>query len=600
MILLATRRFWLAAIPVIACAGLGTSLAQAAGWPQFGGDPARSGTQQADEGRAPVRSAWAAVGGDVRTSVLITGGDSSTQRAVYGTADGRLHVRQVESGAVIGLEEGVSVDDGDPDADVFSGRGGSVGLVNASEAGEPGQVLVVHNDENSGGSNDLALAQVDAATGLVVQDVRLPATRDYTISSSPVITPPTEGTSERAILFLANDGTKTTLFRVPVSKATTGDATFGVASSRDVAGADPLASPSLVTLNDAAGVPTLYVAVGTNTLTAVQTFTASSIAATPTGAELGPRSGELGGDAQTPSARPGEPFLYTAVQVDDGRTVVHKLAQDGNTQTLSSVSNSGPLAGAPAPALAVGRRVAVTTSGNLYLLETDNLGRFRAFSGTSLAGSTSGFGRTTASLAGPLVHVARDDGEQLVLTVADAERLRSSDFQQRDTNADATASFGQPSLARGFVGFASDRGVFFYRSACAAVQRGTRTGDRLTGTAAGDDLAGLGGRDSLAGRLGDDCLSGDGGDDRLTGGAGSDVLGGGRGDDRLEGGNGVNRYSAGTGDDTVKAANGVGNERINCGRGADAVTADPSDRVARNCERVRTTRAGSSRRRRAR
>jgi uncharacterized repeat protein (TIGR01451 family) len=146
---------------------------------------------------------------------------------------------------------------------------------------------------------------------------------------------------------------------------------------------------------------------------------------------------------------------------------------------------------------------------------------------------------------------------------------------------------------------------------CANVQRGGRDDDVLNGTVFGDTLFGLEGSDLLRGSDGGDCLwggdandvlDGDGGDDALWGGDGRDRLVGGAGNDRLRGGlkrdvlvggDGDDELLPGTGRDLVRA--GFGNDVISardgsrdviqCGPGADRVTADRRDRL-RGCEQV--------------
>jgi hypothetical protein len=126
----------------------------------------------------------------------------------------------------------------------------------------------------------------------------------------------------------------------------------------------------------------------------------------------------------------------------------------------------------------------------------------------------------------------------------------------------------------------------------------------LVGTPGDDVLVGGAGRDVLSGRGGDDCLFGLSGDDRLTGGTGEDLLRGAGGSDRINGdagadkldgrngndtitpGVGKDRVLAGGGDDTITARDGA-RDTIDCGGGRDRVTADRTDSVDRNCERVR-------------
>jgi uncharacterized repeat protein (TIGR01451 family) len=146
---------------------------------------------------------------------------------------------------------------------------------------------------------------------------------------------------------------------------------------------------------------------------------------------------------------------------------------------------------------------------------------------------------------------------------------------------------------------------------CANVARGGRDDDVLNGTAFGDTVLGMEGSDLLRGADGADCLwggdgddvlDGDGGDDglwggngrdRLVGGAGNDglrgglkrdVLIGGDGDDQLLPGTGRDLVRAGFGNDVISARDGS-RDVIECGPGADRVTADRHDRL-RGCEQV--------------
>lgn len=101
--------------------------------------------------------------------------------------------------------------------------------------------------------------------------------------------------------------------------------------------------------------------------------------------------------------------------------------------------------------------------------------------------------------------------------------------------------------------------------ALAGAVLGGGEGDALRGSGGGETLAGFGGEDETWGLAGDDALSGGGGDDELYGGAGHDALLGGAGDDFIEARDGERDY-------------------VWCGPGNDAVSADPADRVTRNCE----------------
>ncbi len=82
-----------------------------------------------------------------------------------------------------------------------------------------------------------------------------------------------------------------------------------------------------------------------------------------------------------------------------------------------------------------------------------------------------------------------------------------------------------------------------------------------------------------------DTLRGTNGPDSLFGLAGRDVLYALSGPDTLVGGTGADRLFAGAGNDTILARDRA-RDTIVCGAGRDVVQADPTDRVARDCERV--------------
>lgn len=100
--------------------------------------------------------------------------------------------------------------------------------------------------------------------------------------------------------------------------------------------------------------------------------------------------------------------------------------------------------------------------------------------------------------------------------------------------------------------------------------------DQLTGGPRDDVIDGGDGFDVLAGGDGNDALTGRAGEDSLDGGAGNDILIGSEEADTFQGG---------PGDDDIRSRDGVP-ETVNCGDGADVVTADPSDFAALDCERV--------------
>lgn len=112
--------------------------------------------------------------------------------------------------------------------------------------------------------------------------------------------------------------------------------------------------------------------------------------------------------------------------------------------------------------------------------------------------------------------------------------------------------------------------------ALAVSQTGTNQANTLTGTTADDKLAGGGGLDTLRGLQGDDELYGDHGADTLKGGGGDDLLEGGRGPDTLEGGLGA---------DFLNAADGSGDDKIDCGDdlAIDKVVQDAGDQSGSVC-----------------
>ena len=116
--------------------------------------------------------------------------------------------------------------------------------------------------------------------------------------------------------------------------------------------------------------------------------------------------------------------------------------------------------------------------------------------------------------------------------------------------------------------------------------RGGPGNDRITAGAGNDRALGNAGNDSLPGGPGRDRISGGTGGDVISGGGSSDRIAGDRGNERINGNTGRDRLSGNAGNDRIRARDRQ-RDQISCGSGRDTVTADRSDRVARNCERVR-------------
>jgi Ca2+-binding RTX toxin-like protein len=111
---------------------------------------------------------------------------------------------------------------------------------------------------------------------------------------------------------------------------------------------------------------------------------------------------------------------------------------------------------------------------------------------------------------------------------------------------------------------------------------GGQARDVVRGTDGTNHLSGEGGSDSLYGRGGEDTLIGGPGSDALIGGAGDDVkLDGGLGADTVYGDNPEVPTEAGN--DTIDVKDGLTNDTVDCGPGADTVFFDEGDFVT-NCE----------------
>ena len=117
--------------------------------------------------------------------------------------------------------------------------------------------------------------------------------------------------------------------------------------------------------------------------------------------------------------------------------------------------------------------------------------------------------------------------------------------------------------------------------------QGPSPSNPVTCTAGGVHVAAGGGDDSVQvpGTPAVDVgVDGGPGQDTIVTAGGSQTLAGGDGDDYLAGGAGSDSYLGGPGDDLIAAADGVV-DRVDCGDGLDAVSADPGD-ILTGCEAV--------------
>ena len=465
-------------VPIVLAALVVATPAGAVHWPNFGGDAGRSGAQPVDEGGVPAQFRWSrtdAADRDVRTSILTSAGTPSTQRTIYGTDDGFVHLRVLQTGARVGPAGGTDLSAA---ADPFGGGAGSVSFAESSTAAGPGQVFAVHNElygaREAGGAPvfGLEIALVDEETGVrrdfypddpARDDFQMIETEGYRLQSSPLLTPP-DGAGNRSLFFVAEerDGVNAKLFKVAVGNPTSPSATFGAVAATADLNLNPLASPTLVNLRNASGAATGYVAVGV--FDGIRTVAVADLSEGPSGLGIGEQT-------QTPSvpvaANGNPPALAPAIYAAStgATTTVHKFVQEGSAQTLTRTS-SGVLPGTAAAALMItanGERVIVSTSRNLYGLRATDLAVLNRFAGADdLAAGTTGFSRTTAVNTGEVVAIVTDGGRQLLL---ERDTLRPFDadlFSPVRSSEGSLASFGQPSISRRFLQMATDRGVFVY------------------------------------------------------------------------------------------------------------------------------------------
>ena len=270
-------------------------IADAAHWPNFGGDAGHSGNQPVNAAEMGVKARYRQTdAGVVRTSLVTSGGDTASgQRVSYGKfvdvggdEDDQtiVHIRDLATGAEKVPASNADVepdpaernidDDGDGDGtDAFPddralGTGSQfVTPVSSSSDGGLGQLYVVHNDENSTAAadngcdvptsvtdsslNDIAIAQFDEATGAQKRDVAIgqaegdplgldptcetgdQPTDGYVIESSPVLLP--VGGGDHLLFFVARSATAGApgrLFQVEIKNAGAPNAAIAATTPR--------------------------------------------------------------------------------------------------------------------------------------------------------------------------------------------------------------------------------------------------------------------------------------------------------------------------------------------------------------------------------
>ncbi len=612
----------------IACSlAFGVSLAPAGFWSNQGGDSGRSGYLPISRGGAPYSQLWEALGHDVRTSVVVgaQGPEGKAPRVVYGTADGNIHLRDLFTGQAIGRASGVDVS-ANNNKDVFSGFGGVVSPVIASGPDGYGQVYTVLNDrlppekrDPDNPQDEIAIAQIDEATGRMQTRVLVPGTEKFVISSTPVLSEPF-GDGDRSLLFYATDvgewekeygkATQTatpTLFRVPIAKAYSKDARIQVDAleSTGIERLTPLASPTIAMWDNESGdqntqpVP-LVVTSSANPDAPIQTFVADRLVSDdftflmevagfamppPTSSRLDPDATDTRPVAafttSVPVAPSGEPpgtggsgagrapaLLVTTWDRDANATTVHRLVYTNSGDSLVEVARSAALPGRPAPQLATTQngqapgdsagKVLVTTGRNLYALEGGDLAvAWKVDDLSALAPGSTGFSRTTAVATRETVFVARDDGRQLAFNLEDGAPLDDSAFQRFPSNTTPVSSYGAPALTpAGVVVIGDDKGVHAFRARCANAVRAVTGKKELVGTLAGDDIKGTRLAEVVDAKTGDDCVESAGGDDIVAGGGGQDRVDAGEDADRVQGGDDADHLFGGAGNDVLDGEEG--------------------------------------------
>lgn len=457
----------LAAIVLLGIVAVGN----AAHWPFYGGDQGRSGYQPADEGNLPVAQDHEndePTEANVQNSIITTGGPVANRRYAFGTEDptaaatDSAHLQNLDTGADIGNEEGVDVDDGDDDTDTFRGlnvagnqndfrrvEGQGVAFADASSgSGGAGALYVVHNDDDeTPAAGDIAITQINEEAGTFARSYVVPGSEFFTIASSPVIGADRDGDNTttnqiRDLFFTAyrpfvdqtppgceltmNCGTDlpavVRIFKITLTNPQTAGATTPfpapavVPATVDVPGGNPLASPSianLTTLED------------------------------PDGAGAMPEAEELQ-PFVIQGANDGRVFTYEADTLTPGPAV--DLPEDGDAQTVSvPVENDGDApANAEALFVAVGQSTGSEADDDLvenvntrvYRLGVnrvaggaDSLGPEDADTGSSALLS----GSPAAALAVDLAANAPAEGGNVVVTtsrnlfVLDANDLKQGD-----------------------------------------------------------------------------------------------------------------------------------------------------------------------------
>ena len=348
----------------------------------------------------------------VWTTPIITAG--ARPLVVYGTqkptwldgptSTGQAHIRDLFTGAPVGPPAGTSIDDPPGDADTMGGGNkASVSFADSSlPGGPPGQVFVVYNDDDSAGTgNDVAIAQIDLATGDLVQDVPVPDTphtrpgsgpgdNGTDVSSGPLLE--LDAAGDGYLVFRTGQPIYSTdpatpgvvvdrverVHTVPITNARSRAAHIDTVAARATPGlyATTRTTPALVTLADPSGggAPARYVAIGTSKPSGAQevrTFRLPTLEPGPSTIRDG-RAGRVASDRQRAAGRRRTHAIPRRGDArSGGASRAYRLVQQGSRLVVDRMAQ---LAGDPSPALATdGDRVVVATEANVYVLRAGDL-----------------------------------------------------------------------------------------------------------------------------------------------------------------------------------------------------------------------------------
>lgn len=445
------------------------------------GDAGHSGNGSPGAVVHGVRPAYARVGTEDRgivTSVIATDGPIGEERLVYGTRDGRVHLRRLSDGEPVGAPGGLPLASGRTPF----GSGGAA-FADAATSSAFGQVFVAFQDVRG-----IAIAQIDGATGELVQRVLVGP--GHVLGGSTLLSEPLNPGGDRALFFVGlsaqpppphhrfpGAGTAK-LFKVTIARTEQREAKIGPVTDTGSIEANLDASPTLAYLAAYSTAVEPHVLVGT-TDGRVLSFSMVHLAPGP----RGPAGGE---DHRVmtpavpvtssghPPGRSGSGFTRAphafAASTDGTTTIAHRLTPP-DVGARFTTADSPRLAGGAGPGLATNQLVApgqpasglvyVPTSANLYALDAHNLTVRAQLSPTDLPAGR-GFSRSVPAVAGNVVLAVRDDGEQLVLDAQTLQPVDPSRFVQHPANHGSTASFGRPGITGSRAYLASDRGLFVY------------------------------------------------------------------------------------------------------------------------------------------